>query len=403
MKKTGHTKVQLGEIATVFSGFAFKSSDLGSSGIPVIKIGNIQAGCVQSRCADHFPRELFTGKLDRYVLQQGDSLVAMTGAGSVGKFGRMLKVSQRFLVNQRVGIIRPDKAKCDPAFVFYVLSLPNYEKTLYAQGLGAGQPNVSAKQISDLELPFPPLKTQRCIASILSAYDDLIENNTRRIAILEEMARRIYEEWFVRFRFPGHEQVKMVEPELGLIPEGWSYQPLGVLAEVQWGDTTKTKKAYVKDGFTAYSASGPDGKLSYFDFDREGIVLSAIGNVGLTWFARGKWSCIKNTIKFWARSEQGVSNSFLYFATKSPDFWPKRGAAQPFISLGDARACKVLTPAETLVHKFDHTVAPMFKLVDSLSNKNTNLRTTRDLLLPKLISGELDVSNLPEPEEAIAA
>jgi len=97
-------------------------------------------------------------------------------------------------------------------------------------GLGAGQPNVSPSDIGGLKIPLPPLPTQRKIAAILSAYDDLIENNTRRIRILEEMAQAIYREWFVHFRFPGHEGVRMVESELGMIPEGWEVKPFSQIA-----------------------------------------------------------------------------------------------------------------------------------------------------------------------------
>ncbi|QWT47404.1 restriction endonuclease subunit S [Azospira inquinata] len=432
MKKTGHTKVQLGEIATVFSGFAFKSSDLGSSGIPVIKIGNIQAGCVQSRCADHFPRELFTGKLNRYVLQQGDSLVAMTGAGSVGKFGRMLKVSQRFLVNQRVGIIRPDKAKCDPAFVFYVLSLPNYEKTLYAQGLGAGQPNVSAKQISDLEVPFPPLKTQRCIVSILSAYDDLIENNTRRIAILEEMARRIYEEWFVRFRFPGHEQVKMVESELGLIPEGWIAGKLGEhLISIESGKRPKGGISEIDEGVPSIGAENvisigrhnfDSEKLISKEFfasmkkgvvaDRDVAVYKDGAYIGRSTYFRDSFPhrvCAVNEHVFLLRS------SGIHLTQNQLYLWLQRtetvdairatnaNAAQPGINQKTVSWLSLVLPDKNLAASFDKTVEPMLASITNLAKKNRILRQTRDLLLPKLISGELDVSTLPEPEEAVAA
>lgn len=417
MKKTGHTKVQLGEIANVFSGFAFKSSDLGSSGIPVIKIGNIQTGCVQSRCADHFPKELFTSKLDRYVLQQGDSLVAMTGAGSVGKFGRMLKVSQQFLVNQRVGIIRPDKAKCDPAFVFYVLSLPNYEKTLYAQGLGAGQPNVSAKQISDLEVPFPPLDTQHRIAAILSAYDDLIENNTRRIAILEEMARRIYEEWFVRFRFPGHEQVKMVESELGLIPVGWK------VVSASDAMTINPKVSIPKVGLKPFVPMGSLSENSMLISDiekREGNSGSKFQN-GDTLFARitpclenGKTGFVQflssadavafGSTEFIVLRSRTLCPEYVYALARSDEF---RANAIKSMSGATGRqrvreACFdsffIAQPCSETLQRYREIVHPMFAMIKNLASKNANLRVTRDLLLSKLISGEF-TCDLPDLDD----
>jgi type I restriction enzyme S subunit len=124
----------------------------------------------------------------------------------------------------------------------------------------------------------------------------------------------------------------------------WPTVSLGEVANVNWGDTSVTKKSYVAKGFTAYSATGADGKLPYFDFDREGVVLSAIGaRCGKTWFASGKWSTIKNTIRFWSERPD-LDNRFLYWLSADPDFWPRRGAAQPFITIGDARAIKIPLP-----------------------------------------------------------
>ncbi|MGE0675353.1 MAG: restriction endonuclease subunit S, partial [Methylibium sp.] len=113
---------------------------------------------------------------------------------------------------------------------------------------------------------------------------------------------------------------------------------------MNWGDTSVTKASYVHSGFPAYSASGPDGFLPYADFDRVGVVLSAIGaDCGKTWLAKGKWSCIKNTIRFWSADPE-VDSAYLYWLTSDPAIWPKRGSAQPFISQGDARALEIAYP-----------------------------------------------------------
>jgi len=127
---------------------------------------------------------------------------------------------------------------------------------------------------------------------------------------------------------------------------------LGDYTDLTWGDTNTTKNSYVTEGYLAYSASGPDGKLDHYDYDCEGIVLSAIGaDCGKTWFASGKWSCIKNTIRFWSTFDD-LDNRFLYFATREKDFWPRRGGAQPFIPQGDARNCSIPLPPICLQRKF---------------------------------------------------
>ncbi len=119
---------------------------------------------------------------------------------------------------------------------------------------------------------------------------------------------------------------------------------LGDVADVNWGDTNVTKASYVDTGFPAYSAAGADGYLPYADFDRMAIVLSAIGaRCGRTWFVQGNWSCIKNTISFWS-TDLRLDVRFLYWVTNRGDFFPKRGAAQPFITIGDARDTKIPLP-----------------------------------------------------------
>ena len=119
---------------------------------------------------------------------------------------------------------------------------------------------------------------------------------------------------------------------------------LGELTDLTWGDTNMTKNSYVSDGYLAFSASGPDGKLDHYDYDREGIVLSAIGaDCGKTWFAEGKWSCIKNTIRFWSISDV-LDNHYLFLATRDKEYWPRKGGAQPFIPQGEARDCVIPLP-----------------------------------------------------------
>lgn len=326
-------------------------------------------------------------------------LLAMYGDGkTMGSVGLLRKPCA---TNQACCAMLPDPTRCDPKFLLY--SLIYFRPALLKLTIAGAQRNLNGATIKKFKIGAPDLPTQHRIASILSAYDDLIENNTRRIAILEEMARRIYEEWFVHFRFPGHEHVKLVESELGLIPEGWSRVTLGEVAKVQWGDTSLTKASYVEQGYVAFSASGPDGFLPHFQRDGCGIVLSAIGaQCGKTWLARGQWGTIKNTISLWSHDEAQISNEYLYLQCSGASYWPRRGAAQPFISLGDARNCPVLKPTREVMAIFSQVMSSKFQLIAFLERKNTNLRTTRDLLLPKLISGELDVSTLPLTDKDFA-
>jgi restriction endonuclease S subunit len=132
-----------------------------------------------------------------------------------------------------------------------------------------------------------------------------------------------------------------------LCPHGVGFRALGEVADVNWGDTNTTKQAYVTEGerYPAFSAAGSDGFLPHYDYDRTAVVLSAIGALaGKTWRTSGKWSCIKNTIRFFSFDEAIVSSDYLYWVTSIPNFWPRRGSAQPFITKGDADKIRIPVP-----------------------------------------------------------
>ena len=300
--------------------------------------------------------------------------VCMTCIASVGK---MCMTNRPSFTNQQINSVIVDETHHDPFFVYYLLQ--TRVDHLKAIAGGAATPIVNKTAFSEVEVTVPPLPVQRRIAGILSAYDELMENNRRRIRLLEAMARALYREWFVR------------PCQAGKLPKGWETKKLGEIADIRWGDTSTTKASYVEDGHAAYSASGLDGKLDHFDFDRTGIVLSAIGaQCGKTWLARGKWSCIKNTIRFWSKDDC-VSTEFLYIATEGQDFWPRRGAAQPFISQGDAERKELLIPDGGTMGRFTAFAKDALERIDVLETQTANLRRTRDLLLPRLLSGQISL------------
>lgn len=292
----------------------------------------------------------------------------------------------------------------------------------------------------DAFVPVPPLDEQRRIASILSAYDDLIENNTRRIAILEEMARRIYEEWFVHFRFPDHERVRMVESELGPVPEGWTYELLGSLLSHHigggWGKDEVTPEhsvpAYVIRGTDIPDVrSGSLGRspLRYHTASNfrsrqlkgQDIVFEVsggskdqpVGRAVLVPQALLDRAAAPVICASFCRLVRADPNKILpqllflhfqriYSNREIMKYQTQSTGITNFKFTVFIEKEVVLRPAAEVQKKFSAVVAPMMALVDDLGATNTNLRTTRDLLLPKLISGELDVSELRAPE-AVAA
>ncbi|MBI4830982.1 MAG: restriction endonuclease subunit S [Candidatus Lindowbacteria bacterium] len=413
----------LSDIAEIFSGFAFRSQDLGNSGIPVIKIANIQGKRVIRKCFDHFPEYLLPLKIDRYFLQDRDCLVAMTGAGSVGKFGKMFGArGSNYLINQRVGIIRPDPKLCEHRFIFHVLSNDIYEKTLYSLGLGAGQPNVSAKEIGSLEIPFPPLPTQRKIAAILSAYDDLIENNLRRIKILEEMAQNLYRECFVKFRFPGHQQARFVDSPLGRIPDGWEVRRISQFGDVITGKTpskanpdfygeevpfVKTPdmhgNTFILDVGERLSMSGAKSQGNKM-IPAGSICVSCIGTIGVVSITTDACQPNQQINSLILQKERFREFLFLRLkdAKQALENLGSTGATMGNVNKTKFESIEVITPPNDIADRYHEFAAPLFSEMLILSRKNATLRRTRDLLLPKLISGEVDVSELDItiPEEA---
>lgn len=387
----------LGDVSEVFSGFAFKSADLTEGDIPVIKIGNIQGGTIFPECSGYFSSEKMTPRLERFKLQPIDTLVAMTGAGSVGRLGRMRNQCQAFLVNQRVGIIRPDASKVDPEYLGYWLLQPEIEHSLYILGVGAGQPNISPSQIGAMKITLPPMDTQRQVASILSAYDDLIENNTRRIEILKEMARRLYEEWFVHFRYPGHEEVSFKESELGRIPEGWEVGALQDVIVLQRGFDLPVKKRTSGD-FPIVSATGGSGTHIEAKVNGPGVVTGRSGSIGKVMYVHGSYWPLNTTL--WGKAFPLGSTLFAFYTLSAIDLKGFNvGAAVPTLNRNDIHGLPVVMPSKEVIKVFDKAAEPMHKLVVKLEKTNANLRDQRDLLLSKLVSGEIDVSDIPMPDD----
>ncbi len=167
--------------------------------------------------------------------------------------------------------------------------------------------------------------------------------------------------------------------------DGWKRVAIGEVADVAWGDLQTTKASYVPEGFLAYSATGPDGFLPGYDFDRPGIVLSAIGTIGKTWLATGKWSCIANTIRIFPTSDD-LDVRFLHHQLSRPELWPRRGSSQQFIAQKDARALLIVVPPLTEQKRIVDLIEAVDAYVASLESYATAARTARAALLHELLT-----------------
>lgn len=339
------TSTRLGDVVTVKSGFAFKSADWLDAGVPVIKIANVKDGWITlDGCS--FVSEEVARSARAFELAKGDVLISMTG-----HIGQVAKVRDegRMLLNQRVGRFSvKSRERIDGEYLFQWLRLPEVRAVFEAHAYGAAQPNISPSLIEQQSIPLPPLPVQRRIASILSAYDDLIENNTRRIAILEEMARRIYEEWFVRFRFPGHEGVPMVDSELGLVPEGWKVRRLGDEIELAYGKALKAEDRR-PGAVPVFGSSGVVGQHDESLVAGPGIIVGRKGNVGSVHWSESPFFPI-DTVYYVVT---GLPLDYVYFNLQRQNFL-NNDAAVPGLNRNQAYSLPLIVPGADTLRAFEN-------------------------------------------------
>lgn len=310
----------------------------------------------------------------------------------------------------------------DSLFLTYILRSPSYRGKIIGLSSGATITNISQDSLASIEIPIPPLLIQKKIVGILSAYDDLIENNTRRIQILEVMAQRIYREWFVRFCYPGHENDQLVESELGMIPEGWEVKTLGdVLSVLESGSRPR---GGIDPNVTEIPSIGAENVLGlgkydyskekfvtreYYEGMRKGHIKSGDVLLYKDGAKLGRKSMFKNDFPhneccinehvFILRTNELCSQAYLYFWLDLPNVTQgiinlNSNAAQPGINQRDVKSLQILVANPEIRIAFDNIGYPILKEIFNLAKKNNNLLQSRDILLPKLISGKIDVLEL---------
>jgi len=402
-------RVSVGHVGPTTEYFCSKET-----GVPFVRSQDVRPGKLHLGEVAHVRQE-FHNKLKKSKLRAGDILIVRVGANRGDSCVVPKDVGEVNCAN--IVFARPIFPN---GFLGFYFRSPFGQQMLLSLTTGAAQGVLNTQDIARLPVPCPPLITQERVASILSAYDDLIENNTRRIQILEDMGRRLYEEWFVRFRFPGHENVKMVESQLGLIPEGWEISTVAETFDVLGGGTPSTSvEEYWHDGSINWYAPTDLTRSGQVFIDESGDKITQLGlakssarmfppfSVMMTSRAtlgviaintteactnQGFINCIPSErlplyVQFhWLKQNVGL---FISLAT---------GATFKEITKGNFKQIKLILPAAILINRFQNLVEPMMQQLLNLQRKNSNLRRTRDLLLPKLISGEIDVSNFPEPE-----
>lgn len=333
-------------------------------------------------------------KLKRSQLQKGDILFSMAGV-YLGKTAVLREEDVPANTNQAVALIRINSLKCNLEYVYYFLNLPETVTKVNTVSGQAAQPNINLKQIGNIEICLPSLENQNKIVDILSAYDDLIENNQKQIKLFEESAQRLYKEWFVDLRFPGHETTSIIDG----IPQGWKRERLVDIADVQYG--------YSFDG-AMFNSDGkgmpiirirniPDGITKDFtteEADERYIVENGEIVVGMDGgFHINSWNGSKAYLvqrSCCIRPQDSNMKGYLLQAIYEPiKFFEStiQGATVAHLGKKHIDTITVLTAPEEMYKPFQQ----YFNKRQLLLNQNQRLAEARDRLLPKLMSGELEV------------
>jgi len=422
--KKGWTKVKLGEISDIKGGKRLpKGHELTKNKTkhPYIRARDFCDGKVIFSDPVYINQETFE-KIKKYTVVKNDICITIVGVniGDVGIIpywlnGANLTENAVKIINLR-GVI--------PTFLRYSLINPLIKTQMQNLAAGAAQSKLGIYKVKEIEIELPEISLQEKIAKILSNYDDLIENNTKRIDFLEKIAKLIYEEWFVKFKFPGHEKVKFVDSELGKIPEGWEVKSVEDIASIQRGVSYKSSelaeegsipfvnlKCMLPGGNGGFRSSGLkryNGKYKESQELKTGDIVMGITEMTqkreiiarparIPEMNEEKITFSMDLVKVIPKQE--VTEDYLYSFLKYSSFGIEvkefaNGVNVLHLNPKHITDYKFILPSKKIRDQFINLISKLFVLNDNLELKNQNLSKTRDLLLPRLITDKVDVSDL---------
>ena len=401
----------LNDICELIVDCEHKTAPTQSEGYPSIRTPNIGRGEFLLDGVNRVSEDTYNAWTRRAIPKEKDIILAREAPiGNAAIIPKNLKVC----LGQRTVLIRPNKKKVFPEYLLYLLIGDEIQNRILSISSGATVPHLNMEDIRNLNLPsLPKYSSQEKISTILYNYYKLIENNTRRIQVLEEMAQRIYKEWFVDFKYPGYENDKLVESELGMIPEGWEIKSIKEVAnKVVLGGTPARKNVdFWDNGTIPWIKSGKLNDLRVLEGTEyitdlglsssatklmpKRTVLIAITGAIIISLSEIELCANQSVIGIYDSSK--LSQEYIYLNQKAniQQYISKMsGSAQQHINKDIVQHASILVPENDVRIKFDELIRPIFNNIANLLFKNQNLRQTRDLLLPKLISGKIDVSDL---------
>lgn len=373
-------------------------------GVHFIKIKDIVNNQVSFDAQVYVPQEYYDNLPMERKPQKEDVLYTVVGSFGIPSY---VQTDELFCFERNIALLHPNK-DIEPRFLYYSLKNPAFYKGVEIVANGSAQKLIPLSKLKDLKILVPDKEAQRHIADILSAYDDLIENNQRQIKLLEEAAQRLYKEWFVDLRFPGHENTKIVDG----VPEGWQYEKLGDLVKTTSGGTPSRRKSeYYVNGNIRWIKTKELNDRFIFETEEhitedavknssakvlpEGALIVAmygatIGKIGIT---AAEMACNQACCAFISFDDM-ISKEYLYcWLMDNREYLVSqgKGAAQSNLSQEMIRNFSLLCPDKKVIKIFTEIVTTMLENKRVLENKILMLSEARDDLLPKLMSGEVEV------------
>jgi len=400
-----------GGIQTGPFGSQLHESDYSTDGIPVVMPKDIIEGRISTESVARVATE-HVDRLARHKLKCGD--IVYGRRGDIGRQALIRSGQNGWLCGTGCLRISLGDSVIEPTFLHYYLRQESAISWISGQAVGATMPNLNTGILRSVPVHVPPLPTQRRIAGILSTYDDLIENNQRRIRILEDMARSLYREWFVHFRYSGHESVPLVDSPLGPIPQGWEVKKLRDVCNLTMGTSPKSEfyneagdGLPFHQGVTNFGARFPTDRLFCTVESRiaeAGDILfsvrAPVGRMNIT----DKKIIIGRGLS--AIHHKAGHQAFLWEQLRAKfteEDMMGNGAIFASVTKDDMQGIELLCPTEQFIKAATRYFKPLHAEIEVLIKQTANLCRTRDLLLPRLLSGQINVDATETLiEEAIA-
>ncbi|MDC9499219.1 MULTISPECIES: restriction endonuclease subunit S [unclassified Pseudoalteromonas] len=420
MTESSWPKIKLSEVCDSIVDCVNKTAPVVEYETPykMIRTTNVKKGVVNLAGCRFVEKSTFEKWTRRAVPKLGD--VILTREAPLGDVGMITTPNEYIFLGQRLMQYRVNPEKLNAHYLLYALQDTDLQGQLKAAGSGSTVEHIRVGDAENLLISLPPITHQKRVGNLLRNYDNLVENNNRRIAILEDMAQSLYREWFVNFRYPNYEDnldadgsPKLIDSPLGQIPDGWEVKSA---AEVI---TINPKTKLVKEGEKPFVGMSGLSQGSMVIVD----IIEKTGNSGAkfingdTLFARitpclqnGKTGYVQfltpdkpvgfgSTEFIVLRESEYLSSEFIYLLSRSNNF--REHAIQSMTgATGRQRvhndcfaSCYLPVPPKELMNEFTQVVKPMFKSIFNLSKRNENIKQQRDMLLPKLISGQIKLKD----------